>query len=97
MLYRKSFHSGYAVQPDASVLYVSNKSALLNCCTIPDSRVCTEATHGITFSGDDEEEVIAEILEYNYDERDIEHMIKVEGTNLFSHLQMLNQNCIKRT
>ncbi|MGB7632994.1 MAG: hypothetical protein WBL68_04665 [Nitrososphaeraceae archaeon] len=61
------------------------------------SRVCTEATHGITFSGDDEEEVIAEILEYNYDERDIEHMIKVEGTNLFSHLQMLNQNCIKRS
>ena len=23
-------------------------------------------------------------------------MIKVEGINLFSHLQMLNQNCIKR-
>ena len=60
------------------------------------SRVYTEAAHGITFSGKGEEEVIEEILEYNYDERDIEHMIKVENINLFSHLQMLNRNCIKR-
>ena len=62
------------------------------------SRVCTEATHGITFIGDDEEEeVIAAILECNYDEREVEHMIKEEGINLFSHLQMVNQGCIKRS
>lgn len=60
------------------------------------NRVCTEATNGITFSGKGEEEVIAEILEYNYDETDIQHMIKVEGINLFSHLQTLNKNCAKR-
>ena len=59
-------------------------------------RAYTEATYGITFRGEGEEEVIAEILEYNYDETDIEHMIKVEGINLFSHLQTLNRNCIKR-
>jgi hypothetical protein len=61
------------------------------------NRICTEATYGITFSGEGEDEVIAEILEYNYDERDIEHMIKVEGINLFKHLQTLNRDCIKRT
>lgn len=61
------------------------------------SRVFTEATYGIIFIGDDGEEVIVEIPEYNYDERDIEHMIKEEGINLFSHLQALNRDCIKRS
>jgi hypothetical protein len=61
------------------------------------SSACTDATSGITFRGAGEEEVIAEILEYNYDEADIEHMIKIENINLFSHLQQLNQDCIKRT
>jgi hypothetical protein len=59
--------------------------------------ICTDNAMKITFSGAGEEEVIEEILEYNYDEADIEHMIKVEKINLFSHLSTLNENCIKRT
>jgi hypothetical protein len=60
-------------------------------------RVYDEAVHKITFSGKGEDEVIEEILEYNYDKADVDHMIKVENTDLFSHLQSLNENCIKRT
>ena len=58
--------------------------------------VYNEAVHEITFSSKGEE-VIEEILEYNYDKADIDHMIKVENTNVFSHLQSLSKYCIKRT
>jgi hypothetical protein len=60
-------------------------------------RVCSDVAHGITFSGAGEQEVIEEILKYNYDRVDIEHMIKIENVNLFLHLQSLRENCIKRT
>ncbi len=59
--------------------------------------ICTDNAMKITFIEASKEEVIEEILEYNYDEADIEHMIKVEKINLFSHLMTLNENCIKRT
>ena len=39
---------------------------------------------------------LSEILEYNSDKADIEHMIEKEGINFFLHLQMLNKQCIKR-
>ncbi|MGH9988340.1 MAG: hypothetical protein ACRD8W_30770 [Nitrososphaeraceae archaeon] len=59
--------------------------------------ICTDNAMKITFSGAGEEELIGEILEYNYDEADVEHMIKVEKISLFSHLRVLNKYCIKRT
>jgi hypothetical protein len=51
----------------------------------------------IAFDERNEESVIKEILEYNYDMADIKHMKEVEGINLFSHLHSLNEGCIKRT
>jgi hypothetical protein len=60
-------------------------------------RVCAENTERIKFSEASEEEVIEEILEYNHDEADIEHMVTVENIDLFSHLDSLKENCIKRT
>jgi hypothetical protein len=51
----------------------------------------------ITFDERSEEEVIKEILEYNFDVTDIEYMKGVEGINLFSHLHSLNEGCLKRT
>jgi hypothetical protein len=44
-----------------------------------------------------EEEVVQEILEYNYDMEDIKHMKEVEKIDPFSHLHSLNEYCIKRT
>jgi len=60
-------------------------------------QICTDHAMKITFRGAGEEELIGEVLEYNYDEADVEHMIKVEKISLFSHLRILNKNCIKRT
>ena len=51
----------------------------------------------IAFDDRSEEEVIKEILEYNYDITDIKHMKEVEGIDLFSHLHSLKENCLKRT
>lgn len=51
----------------------------------------------IAFDDRSEEEVIKEILEYNYDMADIKHMKEVERKDLFSHLHSLNEYCIKRT
>jgi hypothetical protein len=59
-------------------------------------RVCAENTERIIFSEASEEEVIEEILEYNHDEADIEHMVTVENIDLFSHLSS-KEYCIKRT
>jgi hypothetical protein len=60
-------------------------------------RVCAENTERIEFSEAREEEVIEEILEYNHDEADIEHMVTVENIDLYSHLSSLKEHCIKRT
>jgi hypothetical protein len=60
-------------------------------------KVCSEAAEGITFAGEGEEEVIKELLEYNYDMADIKYMKEVEKINLFSHLQTANKNFVKRT
>jgi hypothetical protein len=50
----------------------------------------------ITFDDRSEDEIIKEILEYNYDMMDIKHMKEVEGLDLFSHLNQLNEYCLKR-
>jgi hypothetical protein len=55
-------------------------------------RICTDHAMKITFRGAGEEELIGEILDYNYDEADVEHMIKVEKISLFSHLRTLNKS-----
>ena len=44
-----------------------------------------------------EEEVIQEILQYNYDREDVKHMKEVEKIDLYSHLNMLTEKCIKRS
>lgn len=59
--------------------------------------VCSEAVEGITFDGEGEEEVIKEMLEYNYDMADIKYMKEAEKLNLFYFLQKLNKNFVKRT
>jgi hypothetical protein len=59
--------------------------------------VCYNKLGRIAFDERSEEEAIEEILEYNYDITDIEHMKEVEGIDLFSHLHSLNESCLKRT
>jgi len=51
----------------------------------------------ISFDERSEEEVIEEILKYNFDMKDIKYMKEVERIDLFSHLGSLNTNCVKRT
>jgi hypothetical protein len=51
----------------------------------------------LTFDDRSEEEVIKEILEYNFDETDIKHMKEVERIDLYPFLNWLDDNCIKRT
>lgn len=51
----------------------------------------------IAFDDRSEEEVIKEILEYNYDMADIKHMKEVERLDLFPVVNQLNEHCVKRT
>jgi len=51
----------------------------------------------IAFDNRSEEEVINEILAYNYDEKDIKHMKEIEKIDLYSHLHSLEENCVKRS
>jgi hypothetical protein len=52
---------------------------------------------GITFDDRTEEEIIKEILQYNYDMADVRHMKEVEQLNLYPIVNQLNEYCIKRT
>jgi hypothetical protein len=51
----------------------------------------------IAFDDRSEDEVIKEILEFNYTMTDIKHMKEVEGVDLFSHLASLSENCLKHS
>jgi hypothetical protein len=59
--------------------------------------VCSDVVGRITFAGKGEEDVIKEMLEYNYNMADIKYMKEVEKINLFLHLQRINKNFVKRT
>jgi hypothetical protein len=84
-----AFHEDYGLQHFHSDIVNKIKH---DCMSIYSSKLET-----ITFDERSEEEVIKEILEYNYDITDIKHMKEVERINFFSHLRSLNQNCLKRT
>ena len=51
----------------------------------------------IAFDDRTEGEVIEEILQYNYDMKDIQHMTEVERVDLYTFVNQLNEFCIKRT
>ncbi len=50
----------------------------------------------IAFDNRSDEEVIEEILEYNFDMMDVEHM-KEERVDLYPIVNQLNEHCLKRT
>jgi hypothetical protein len=51
----------------------------------------------LTLDDRSEEEVIKEILQYNFDETDIKHIKQVERLDLYPFLNWLDENCIKKT
>jgi hypothetical protein len=59
--------------------------------------ICSNNLGRIAFDDRSEEEVIKEILEYNYDVADIKHIKEVERLDLFSIVNYLNAYCLKRT
>jgi hypothetical protein len=58
--------------------------------------MCSNNLARLTFDDRTEEQVIKEILEYNFDETDIKHMKDVERIDLYPLLNWLDENCIKR-
>lgn len=59
--------------------------------------MCSNSLARLTFDDRTEEEVIKEILEYNFDETDIKHMREVERIDLYPILYLLEKYCIKRS
>jgi hypothetical protein len=59
--------------------------------------MCSNDLARLAFDDRTEEQVIKEILEYNFDETDIKHMREVERIDLYPFLDWLDENCIKRT
>jgi hypothetical protein len=59
--------------------------------------MCSNNLARIAFDDRTEEEVIGEILQYNYDVGDVKRMKEVEGLNLYSIANQLNEFCMKRT
>jgi hypothetical protein len=59
--------------------------------------ICSEKLGSIAYDDRTEEQVIEEILQYNYDMADIQHMREVEKIDLYPLVNWLNENCVKRT
>lgn len=59
--------------------------------------MCSNNLARLVFDDRTEEEVIKEILEYNFDMGDIKHMREVEQIDLYPFVNWLNDNCVKRT
>jgi hypothetical protein len=59
--------------------------------------MCSNDLARLAFDDRTEEQVIKEILEYNFDMTDIKHMKEVEGVDLYPIVNQLNEYCIRRT
>lgn len=59
--------------------------------------ICSNTIGRIAFDDRSEEEVIKEILEYNYDVADVKHMKELEQIDLYPIIDQLNEYCLKRT
>jgi hypothetical protein len=59
--------------------------------------MCSNNLARIAFDDRTEEQVIEEILQYNFDMKDIQHMTEVEQIDLYPIVNQLNEYCIKRT
>ena len=84
-----AYHEDYGLQTSHNDIVERIK---LDCMSI-----CSEKLGCIAFDDRTEEEVIKEILEYNYDEADLKHMKEVEGLDLYPILNLLEKYCIKRS
>lgn len=59
--------------------------------------MCSNNLARLTFDDRTEEQIIKEILEYNFDTEDVKHMKEVEDVDLYPILNQLNEYCLKRT
>jgi len=76
---------------DASHVELINK--IKQDCVLMSSNILAR----LTFDDRPEEEIVKEILEYNFDMEDIKHMKEVEHIDLYPLLHWLEENCVKRT
>jgi hypothetical protein len=58
--------------------------------------ICSRNLGSIAFDDRSEEEVVKEILEYNFDMADVKYIKEVEKADLYAIVNYLNENCIKR-
>jgi hypothetical protein len=59
--------------------------------------ICLNTLGRIAFDDRSEEEVIKEILEYNYAVADIKHITEVDRLDIYSIADQLNDYCLKRS
>jgi hypothetical protein len=59
--------------------------------------ICSNNLEKLTFDGRTEDQVIKEILEYNFDPEDVKHMKDGENIDLYPIVDQLNEHCLKRT
>jgi hypothetical protein len=59
--------------------------------------MCSNNLARLTFDDRTEDQVIKEILEYNFDMEDVKHMKDEENIDLYPIVDQLNEHCLKRT
>lgn len=93
MKYLSKLHNAYHEDVGSQVSHEDIvKRIKLDCMSL-----CSEKLGSIVYDDRTEEEVIKEILEYNFDMADIKYMQEVEQIDLYPFENLLDERCIKRT
>ena len=91
--YLSNLHDAFHKDKGLEASHVELVNRIKQDCTL----MCSNILARLTFDDRTEEEVIKEILEYNFDIQDVKHMKEVEQIDLYPFVNWLNEHCIKRS
>jgi hypothetical protein len=91
--YLSKLHHAYHKDKGLDASHVELVNKIKQDCVLMSSNTLAR----LTFDDRPEEEVVKEILEYNFDMEDIKHMKEEEHIDLYPFRDWLEENCVKRT
>lgn len=91
--YLSKMHETFHVDKGLEASHIELVNTIRQDCML----MCSSNLEKLTFDDRAEEQVIKEILEYNFEIEDVKYMKEVEKLDLYPFLNLLEENCIKRT
>jgi hypothetical protein len=91
--YLPKMHDAFHEDKGMEASHVELVNAIRKDCML----ICSNNLSKLSFDDRTQDQVIKEILEYNFDMEDVKHMKDDENIDLYAILNQLDEYCIKRT